>query len=385
MARLKLIALVVALVMTTVLAACAGKATPMPTPAVTPTPTPAVTPAPTPRATPTPLVADWDKVVAAAKTEGKVVAYDAFWAMSPPERTQITEAFEKASGIKVELTVLSTPESRERIRVEQRSGQVVADVVLSATVMPYDMWKAGYTVPTLVPAGLEKGVWKEVDPYYLKKTEGHVVTTHVSPQLGALVNTNLVKPEEEPKFWTDFLDPKWKGKITLPDPRVPGFQPSIAEILKVTGWDFLAKLAKQEPVLVPGITVPVDRVVRGESSLGLGLETKLSFVNLQKGAPVKLVQFKDAVHTMPFGGFIQKGAPHPNAAKVFMNWLLTQEGQTVLSKAGLNPSLRKDVPQDWLPPVFQFREGYKYIWLDEELTEVANEKVMPYAREVFGQ
>lgn len=384
MVRMKVLNLVLmAAIVIGALAACARPATPAPTPRATPAATPAPTPSLTPRPTPAPAVADWDKVVEAAKKEGRVVVYDAMWTMVPPERAALFQAFEEATGIKPEITTLQPPESRERIRAEQRSGQIMGDVMASAVVMPYDMYQAGYTQPAVVPAGLEKDIWR-LEPYYLKGSQNHVVTTYFYPLPSAVINTKLVKPEDEPKSWADLLNPKWKGKMVTTDPRLPGAQPEVGELRKVLGEDYYPGLAKLDIMLIPGKPGPTERVARGENAIAFTPEPKIALAAIKAGAPLKLLQFKDAVPTVSFGMAIQKNAPHPNAAKVLINWLLTKEGQTVHSKAGLNPSLRKDVPQDWLPPELQFREGYKYLWYTEDLVAQSTE-LLKYGKQVFGE
>lgn len=377
MRREQWLGLFLVVLLTAALMACARPATPVATPTPTPRATPAATPTPTPES-------EWDKVVKAAKAEGKIVFYDAFWAMSPRERETIFAAFEKATGIKVEVTAMQPADSRERIRTEQTSRQYVADIFASAISMPYDVWKQGFTQPAIVPAGQEKGMWRW-DPYALGKTEGHVVLTHWTPGGVNLINTNLVKPEDEPKKWDDYLDPKYKGKLVMSDPRTPGSQLWWAALLERKGKDYWPKLAKNEPVLVPGISVPIERVTRGENAIGVGAEVKQSILAMKAGAPLKGIHFPEAVQAMPFGVAIPNGAPHVNAAKVLLNWLLTKEGQIVLSQAGNNSSLRNDIPQDWLPEIAQFKEGYNYLWITEPILEAARRDTMEYAKEVFAR
>lgn len=340
-------------------------------------------PVSTPNASTT-AASDWDKVVEAGKKEGKVSYYDAFWAMSPRERDGVFGAFEKATGIKVEVTAMQPPESRQRIQVEQTSGQIVADILASAATAPYDLWKQKYTQPAVVPAGLENGIWR-LDPYTFKVTEQNLVVTHFTPGAIILINTNLIKSEDEPKGWNDFLDPKFKGKMVMSDPRIPGSQLWWAAFLNVYGKDYWAKLVKNEPLLVPGISIPIDRVAKGESAIGVGVEVKQTILAMNAGAPLKAVYFADAVPTMPFAVSILKGAPHPNSAKVLINWLLTKEGQTVLSQAGNNTSVRNDVSQDFLPEIARFSSNYKYLWITESTMEAARVETMEYAKDVFGR
>jgi ABC-type Fe3+ transport system substrate-binding protein len=164
-------------------------------------------------------------------------------------------------------------------------------------------------------------------------------------------NTEQVKPEEIRSF-NDLLNPKWSGKIGYLDPRTPGSGTSIWSFLwKLKGEEYLKKLVSQKMFLSRDQRVLAESLAKGKLALVVGL-TYYSFVPyLKAGLPVKpLPNPRDEVYVSGGSGHVTilKGAPHPNAIKVFINWFLGREGQEIFGKAMGQGTRRLDVDTQWL-------------------------------------
>ena len=167
-------------------------------------------------------------------------------------------------------------------------------------------------------------------------------------------NTDIAKPEEI-RSLIDLLNPKWSGKIGYLDPRTPGAGSSMWSFLwKLKGEDYLKKLAAQKLFLSRDQRVLAESLARGKIALVAGL-SYYSFLPFAKaGLPVKSVAIsRDEIYVSGGSGNVAiiKGAPHPNATKVFINWFLGQEGQEVYSRAMGQATRRLDVDTQWLKEV----------------------------------
>jgi iron(III) transport system substrate-binding protein len=151
------------------------------------------------------------------------------------------------------------------------------------------------------------------------------------------VNTTLVTEDEYPTSFEDLLDPKWKGKMAwTADPTMlgaPGFIYNVLQVMgEEKGMDYLEKLAEQEIVNVPASQrVVLDKVISGEFPIGLMTFNHHTIISQEKGAPIEWVKLEPVIQTInPLG--IVKDAPHPNAAKLLVEFILSEEGQQVFQK-----------------------------------------------------
>jgi iron(III) transport system substrate-binding protein len=149
---------------------------------------------------------------------------------------------------------------------------------------------------------------------------------------GVLVNTRMVKPEDEPKKWTDLLDPKWKDKILSDDTRpIGGGQTMFFVLQKTYGTPFHEKLAAQNLVFSRDLRNDARRVARGEYPLYI--PQMFAMASDLKGLPVKALVMAEGVPYVPINFAQLKNAPHPNAARVFINHFLEQESQLQYANA----------------------------------------------------
>lgn len=334
--------------------ACAPKSAPAPSPA---SPAPQAT-SPAPATAAAALSAEdvaWANVVAQAKKEGKVTVYT--WAFTGEMGRAVFNAFEERYGIKVEAVTGQGATLIERIKSEAAAKKYIADTLdtsPTAVLTARDMGLTAKGTEDLPVLG-QKGVWR-TDPRF--DPEGHILSIGMGFQT-PFINTNRIKPGEEPKSFRDLLDPKWKGhKIGIYHPTtVPATLNYVYNFRDKYGVDedFFRQLARQEPRVSPVLREPNFWLVNGEvAMLAMSSDAQMGpFV--KEGAPVKPIEFEGGaiVYSVP-GIAMVKNAPHPNATRVYLNWLLSPEGQNTYLKARAGTPIRNDVP-DFGAEAFRFK------------------------------
>jgi iron(III) transport system substrate-binding protein len=311
---------------------------------------------------------EWGKLVDAAKKEGHVVLYSAFVGLAAHK--QLKQDFEASYGITVDILEARASEVRERIRIEQAAGRFSADVS-----------ENGRTTTTLQIA--QDHVF---DPYGPLPSLGHLKPEFKSDEIrlpvfaiiyGILVNTKLVKPDDEPKSWLDLADPRWKGKILSDDFRALGGGGVLFYVLhEHFGREFLEKLAKQDIKFSREIPANERRIARGE--LPIYLPDSLTSMPELKGLPVKLLAPNEG---MPYIGYdlaLLRNAPHPNAARLLMDYYLGQKMQQSFANLGLLP-----VTTDTLAEVNPSMAELEKSRLLGTTDATRMDKMLAVAREIF--
>ncbi len=266
-----------------------------------------------------------DGLVAAARAEKEIIWYTV--QTIPQVVRPVVAAFEKKYGIKVSYIRANASDISLRIMNEAKAGQVNCDVFDGTT-----------TAVPLKRAGLVEKWLPEETKTFAPETfdkEGYWVANNFFTNTLA-VNTDLVKPADEPKSYEDLLNPRWKGKMawgaTPSTSAGPGF---VGLMIKHLGrdkaMDFLRKLAMQD---IAGMQVAarqvLDRVIAGEYAIGINMFNHHAVISASKAAPVKWLAVSPAMVTMNTSS-VMKNAPHPNAAKLFMSFLVSQDGQKIFS------------------------------------------------------
>lgn len=334
------------------LISCAPKAEPPP--ASTPTSAPAKATTVTSPAQ-APASSAWDNIVTEAKKEGKVTMYT--FSLTGDIGQAIAQAFEAKYGIKVEYITGVGATLIERVKTEQAGKRFIADTLDTSSTIMAGAKKDAITAPAgNLPALTQKDVWLA---HPRLDDEGHLIAFDTLYQI-PYVNTTLVKPGDEPKSYQDILDPKWKGKIVTSDPSTVAYLPRLYSVMvsrKILDDDFFRKIAKQELKVVPTVRDDANALIRGEASLLLNGGTTILNPFIAQGVPVKPIDMKEgAILAMSPSIALVTNAPHPNAARLMIDWLVSVEGQTVYQKARSNLPVRNDV-QDFTPTGGRFKPG----------------------------
>lgn len=322
------------------LASCAPSITPAPVPAA---PTPAKTTVPTSNLLP-PASQDaaWDKVIEAAKKEGSLSIYSI--TLTGDISIAVSKAFKDKYGVNLDVISGRGAAFIERIKTEMRLKQIVGDIMESSTQHDLTLKADGGTASTLdIPVLREKDAWR-LNPI-TSDPEGHLLN-HKYYYLSPWVNTNLIKPGQEPKSYRDLGKPEWKGKILMSDPSISGSGYNVYVTLINRGYldaDFVKSMGGQGIKYASGTLDVVRAVARGDESFGFAATDSDVASFLAEGAPIKAIAMEEGTMATPSAMVRVKDSPHPNAAKVFLNWILGAEGQTVFSKAASLASVRTDV------------------------------------------
>lgn len=338
----------------------------------------------TPRATQpaapavSPQDVEWQKVVSAAQQEGKLVMYDAAFFVGDT-RIAIPKAFKERHGISAEILVTGGSSATiDRLQVEQKAGMSVADVFASGGLSGPRMISLGFStgVAQGLPVFRDKSVFI-TDPVFSPGGEAVIFGTTL---LGVMANSKLVQ-RGEVKSYKDLMNPKYKGKIIMRDPRLGSggspFTIGTFRHLKILDDDFLRNLVQQQNVAMwgGGEAEVAQMIARGEYMINMGAGMDVLYGALiSGGAPVMPVYMQEG--TVGDIGVIQvsKKAPHPNAARLFINWLLTPEGQAVYHKARGTAPMRKDVT-NFLHAEMTKEPMPKFIPITWDLSQALNKMV----------
>lgn len=274
----------------------------------------------------------------AAKKEGKFVWYTGL--VLTEAAKPLIDAFKaKYPGIEVEAARYAAPDILLRVQNEAQARNHVVDVVDGTAAIPA-LLAANFLQPykspeaEKYPAGLKdpNGLW----------TAGWQFFRTVA------YNTDMIPPDEAPKNLEDLLDPKFKGMMAwADDPSMigpPGFIHTVFTVMgEQKGMEYLKKLAAQDIRKVPASQMVVTgQVAEGQFAMNLTALTHHLLLEKYKTAPAKWIKIEPLGQIVAPIGLV-KNAPHPNAAKLFIDFALSDQGQNILRDAGYipaNPSVR---------------------------------------------
>jgi iron(III) transport system substrate-binding protein len=267
----------------------------------------------------------WDAVVAAARKEGTVTLYTSATA---PQHGQLAKAFERKYGIKVEILDARASELRERVRAEQASGRFLGDVIQNGSAtMRHQAEEQAFQ-----PHGDLPNIARLRPPFAADALQ----VPNFVLAYGILVNTKLLPPAAAPKSWHDLLDPRWRGKLLADDFRaIGGGQTFFSVTYDAFGLDFHDKLKTQGIVFSRGVGESERRVATGEYPIRFPQQFP-NYLAL-KGLPVRLVIPEEGCPYVPFDLAVMRNAPHPNAARLLIDFYISPEGQLIYANNALIP------------------------------------------------
>lgn len=258
----------------------------------------------------------------AAKQEGKVIVYGA---QVPQAMKPLHAGFEKKYGITVDYWRGSSTQVSERALTEWRAGKPGFDVIEGNRGVQLIMRDDGLFQKFIPPSS-------EKFPAQFKEKDGMITPWRVLP-ISILYNTDMVKSADLPKTFDNLLNPKWTGKITMPDPtRHTTTAQFLWNLNKFKGdqWlDFVRALAKQKPLLVESLAPVTTTIIKGEAPVGI---TYIKYVKQYKG-PVAYT-LMDKYLTDPNYMSLGAKASHPNAAKLYLEYICSAEGQKLVAEEG---------------------------------------------------
>ena len=313
----------------------------------------------------------WEATIEAGRKEGEVVIYGPH----NPVYQQVWSIFQKSyAEIKFSFVPGKGSDHAQRIVAERRAGKYLADLIMGGS-STYAAFAPGTLEPLkpllILPDVADATNWFEgkfhfADP---QNNAGLIISGEIGTRRGSY-NTKLVNAKEILSWW-DLLQPKWKGKLGSFDPRVAGgggetflffyYTPSL-------GQKFITRLLSETDILLTrDLQQGTDWLATGKILFYIGSGQPVMKANKQ-GLPVDLLP-----HPMKEGDIMGGGscclavvnkAPHPNATKLFVNWVLSREGQIAWQKFTEVNSLRVDIPKSDLPPDDVPQKGVNYFMLN---------------------
>lgn len=295
--------------------------------------------------------ASWSQIEAAANKEGSVTVY-ALTTIPPDQVSRFQEIWNKDyPKIKVDLTTgLQPADVVAKVTTEQEAKAYTGDVAQLGGTTSRQLDRTGALDGFIPPAVQDAGAKWRVDPVLDQARKGTLLggTLNYVP---IWANTKLVKPEDEPKTHNDLTDPKWKGKILWQVPWSSGYGWNEYYLSKkYYGQEWVTKMQAQNVVFGANSNEGQNQLARGEYALSLGNSgADLAGRLIKAGQPLKAIWTDDFVYGSANGFSLLKGAPHPNAAKVFINWWFTETGQHLYADFGQFPN-RADVAgkEEWM-------------------------------------
>src|SRR3954470_18122874 len=273
----------------------------------------------------------------AAEKEGKVVWYSSV-------DVKVAEGIKKAfmaeyPKIDVEVERSGSERVLQRINQEYQSNIKNVDVVNSSDASHFLFWKQQGWLAKHTPPDAAKFATQYRD------ADGMYFTWRATLDCMAY-NTNLVKESEAPKSYAELLDPKWKGKLVKAHPSYSGTSlTGTYALTKVLGWDYFEKLSKTGIQQLQSTTAPPKTLASGERAVMVDGNEYNIFIEMKQKSPVKPIYAKEGTPFVTSPTAIFASAPHPNAARVFQNFLYTEKAQQILVDAGGQRSVHPGVKE----------------------------------------
>jgi iron(III) transport system substrate-binding protein len=268
----------------------------------------------------------------AAKKEKEFTWYTAHY--NSETAAALCQGFEKKyPGVKCNYIRTTAQVAYQRLAQDQKAGIAQASVISSTdqshyTKMKQDGWLQPYkpkNLPELVDAFRS---FNDPEDLFIATAAGLVLITY---------NTSVVSASEAPRKWTDLADPRWKNKVSIGHPGFSGYVGTwVVQMKKLYGWDYFKKLEQNKPRIGRSINDTVTMLNAKESIVAAG-PSATTLESKSKGNPLAVVYPEDGAILMVSASGILKNAPAPNAAKLFMEYLLSREGNEVMVQQHQDP------------------------------------------------
>lgn len=316
----------------------------------------------------------WAETVAAANKEGQVMIYHT----RGPFDSVFADFNKRYPGIKLASVVGRGGDLISRIMAERRAEKYLTDVYLGSSGTPMDVLYPGKILepvqPMLIlPEVREPSNWFQRRHHFADPENKYVLVFEGVVRSDMAYNNTLVDPKEFSSYW-DLIKPKWKGKIAAMDPKLPGFPSGLLQFTFYhpdLGAKFLRQLfGEMDVTLLREGRQLVDWLSVGRVAIAIAPSASEVQAGMKQGLPLNRFEpraFKEGIYMRATQGSLSilSRHPHPHATKVFVNWLLSREGQTQYQKHFLriDPifSLREDVPPDPTVEPYRPKPGDKFM------------------------
>ena len=264
----------------------------------------------------------------AARKEGSVVWYTS---LAIPSSTSIAQAFKmKYTGIDVEVHRTGSQRVLQRVMQEATAGIKNVDIIHTSDAGHFELLKDKGLLLEYTPQGVgafPDGFKDKAGFYYGMRATLSVIA----------YNPKIVSEKDAPQTWKELLNPKWSGKEVTAHPGYSGIiMTHVVALVNLYGWDYFRDLAKNKLHIVQSANDPAGIVASGERPVGVNGAEYFYYKTQKQGNPIKIVYPKEGVPLVVSPAAIAKEARHPNAAKLFMDFLFAKESQQLLAdKEGL--------------------------------------------------
>ena len=270
--------------------------------------------------------------VAKAKAEGLVVFYTSV-DVSVAER--LARDFQAKYGIKVQVERTGSERVFQRVGQEYGSNLHVVDVVNTSDAANFLVWKSSGWLASIPLEDIAR-YW----PPEFRDRDATFATWRATLSPIAY-NASLVKSADAPKTWADLLAPQWKSKLVKAHPAYSGSEMTADyELMKAFGWSYLQKLGAQGVMQVQSSTEPPKVLSRGEQAVMAGGNEYVVFQLQAQGSPLALVYPREGTPFETSPAAVMKDAPHPNAARLFYQYMFSKDTQQMLVDFGGLRSVR---------------------------------------------
>jgi iron(III) transport system substrate-binding protein len=263
----------------------------------------------------------------AAKKEKALTWYTAHY--NSETAAAVCNGFEKKyPGIKCDYIRTTAQVAYQRLAQDQKAGLAMASVISSTDASHYGKMKQDGWLQPYRPKNLSELIdafksFNDPDGMYVATAAGLVLITY---------NTSVVSAANAPKKWTDLADPKWKDKVSIGHPGFSGYVGTwVVQMRKLYGWEYFKKLELNRPRIGRSINDTVTMLNAKESWVAAG-PSATTLESIDKGNPLALVYPEDGAILMVSPTGILKNAPAPNAARLFVEYLLSRECNEVVVK-----------------------------------------------------
>jgi len=321
-----------------------------------------------------PALADPAALLAAARREGSLTWYVAQQDTATAER--FGRAFTAAyPGIAVEVIRTTGQVAFQRLMLDIKNRTPHCDVFSATDISHMPVLKERRELTAFTPDNASA-----LRPQFAAQSDAGWYYVTNAGRWVLIRNSDMVSAEAAPKAWTDLLDPRWKGQLSVAHPAFSGGAGVwVLAMRKLYGWQFFEALAQNQPRVGRSTQDTVTLLAGGECLVGPTWAPG-AYRDVDKGNPIAITQPRDGVVVMVFPSAIPAGAPHPNAARLFMEWLLSRDCSKVIAADG-SEAIRSDVaPRPDEPPL----ESQTVIALTVDEIRKGVPEVIEQWRDTFG-